>query len=68
MFNSSFSLRAQRVQILGAQITISGNTATVSGTVETVSTPRVGSQQRDSRAVQFRLQKANGTWTILERR
>jgi len=65
----SFSdLRSQRMQVQIANITIKGSAATVSGTVETVVTPQVGRQQRDSRPAQFRLEKANGTWVIVERR
>jgi hypothetical protein len=62
-------LKSQTVVItpLGA-VAPSGNTATVATNFHTRLEPRVGKAQELDVRTEFRLQKQNGTWVIVDRR
>lgn len=61
-------LAAQEFRVQPETISITGTTATVTARVQQSITPRAGSGRQDTVASEFRLQKIDGRWVILERR
>jgi hypothetical protein len=62
------ALQNQEVRISDETITISGATANVRARVRQSFTPKVGSGRSDVFTSDFRLQKVDDQWVILERR
>ena len=61
-------MKAQRVQILVEQLSVSGTTATVMCQVRQRFEPKAGRANETTVNATFRLQKSNGVWVIVDRR